>query len=113
MLLNSEIELILKWSQNCVLTEHATRQAIPAGDDPAAEAEVDERIAPSDLKFNMTGCKLYVPVVTLQVEYENKLYEVLKTGFSVVVTWNKYRCQIINQTATNNLLKTPALEIKD
>ena len=40
-------------------------------------------------------------MVTLQAEYENKLYEELKTGITVAITWNKYRAQIVNQSATN------------
>ena len=32
-----------------------------------------------------------------------KLYEELKTGITIDFTWNKYRSQVINQTATNNL----------
>ena len=54
LLTNAEIELILKWSQNCVLTEKATRAAIAAGDDPAAESAVDKINRPKDLKFNTT-----------------------------------------------------------
>ena len=81
MFINSEIELILKWSQNCVLTEKATRIAIPAGNDPAAEPDVLAINKSSDLKFNVTDCRLYVPVVTLQSEHKNKLHEELKTGF--------------------------------
>ena len=42
-------------------------------------------------------------MVTLQAEYETKLYEELKTGITMTVTWNKYRSEVINQTATNNL----------
>ena len=103
LLINCEIELILKWSQNCVLTEKATREAIPAGDDPATQPAVNAINAPSDLKFNIIDCKLYVPVVTLQAEYENKLYEELKTGITMTITWNKYRSQVIDQTANNNL----------
>ena len=105
LLINSEIELILKWNQNCVLTEQATIAATPpAGDDPAAEPQVDAINTPSHLKFSVTDCKMYVPVVTLQAEYVNKLYEELKTGITIDVTWNKYRSQIINQqSATNNL----------
>ena len=45
---------------------------------------------------------MYVPVVTLQTEYENKLYEELKTGIRIDFEWNKYRSQVINKTATNN-----------
>ena len=103
LLINYKIELTLKWNQNLVLTNKAARQAIPAGDDPASEPEVDAINAPSDLKFNITGCKLYVPVVTLSAEYENKLYEELKTRIAMTVTWNKYRSQVIDQAATNNL----------
>ena len=107
-MINCEVELILKWSQNCVLTSKATREdktARQAGDylaeQPALDA-VDAINAQSDLKFTITDCKLYVRLVVLQEEYENKLYEQLKTGFTITVTWNKYRSQVINQTATNN-----------
>ena len=58
---------------------------------------------PSDLKFNITDCKLYLPVVTLQEKYENKLYEDLKSGIHIDFEWARYRTQIINQSATNNL----------
>ena len=58
---------------------------------------------PTDLKFSITDCKIYVPVVTLQAAYQNLLYKYLKTGISIDFTWNKYRSQVINQAATNNL----------
>ena len=61
------------------------------GDHPAAEPEVDEIDSPSDLKFSITNCKMNVPVVSLQGEYQTKLYEELKTGIRISVTWNKYR----------------------
>ena len=106
LLINAEIESILKWSQNCVLTEKATREAKAAtpqrGAIPAQPA-VDAVNTPSDLKFNITDCRLYVPVVTLQTEYQNKWYKELKTGILIDFTWSKYRSQVINQTATNNL----------
>ena len=41
LLINLEIELILKWTKNCVLTEKATREELPAGDDPAAKSAVN------------------------------------------------------------------------
>ena len=46
---------------------------------------------------------MYVPVVTLEAEYENKLYEELKRGITIDFTRSKYRSQVINQPATNNL----------
>ena len=39
----------------------------------------------------------------MRVENENKLYAKLKEGFALTIEWNKYRCQISNQTATSNL----------
>ena len=61
LLINSEIELILKWTEDCFLTEKATREEFPAGDDPAAEPAVNSINRPKDLKFSVTDCKLYVP----------------------------------------------------
>ena len=58
---------------------------------------------PKKLKFSVTDCKLYVPIVTLQTEYQNQLYKDQKTGISIDFRWIKYRSQMINQTATNNL----------
>ena len=43
-------------------------------------------------------------MVTLQEKYENKSYTELKTGISFEFTWSKYRSQVINQPATNNLI---------
>ena len=74
LMINTEIELILKWSQNCVLTEKPTREQLAAGDDPVAEPVVNPINKTSDLKFNITDCKLYVPAVTLQEKYENELF---------------------------------------
>ena len=94
LLINSEIELILKWSQDCVLTENVTREAkarIPPQRGNAEVPVVNAVNIPSDLKFNITDCKLYVPVVTLQIEYQSKLYEELKTGISIDFTRSKYR----------------------
>ena len=78
-LINYEISLNLKWSKNCMLTSKATRNALPAGDDPAAEPAVPAVNNPANAEFSITDCKLYVPVVTLSVENESKFYEQLKT----------------------------------
>ena len=58
---------------------------------------------PTELKFNITDCKLYVLVVTLQEKYENILYENLQNGINIDFERKRYRTQIINQPATNNL----------
>ena len=92
--------------KNCVLTEKATREAkarIPAQGGNAEVPVVTAVNIPSDLKSSITNFKLYVSVVTLQTEYQNKLYEKLKTGVSIYFMWSKYRSQVIKQTATNKL----------
>ena len=102
-MVNTEIELILKWSQNCVLAERLIREAKAAGPNLAYEPRINALNIPSHLKLNITDCKLYVPVVTLQEKYENKLYKGLKNGISFDFEWGRYRTQIINQPVTNNL----------
>ena len=103
LLINSETELILKWTEDRVLAEKATREFRAAEDGPPALDEVSVINRPKDLKFSVIDCKLYAAVVTLQTEYQNQLYKVLKTGISIDFAWIKYRSQMINQTATNNL----------
>ena len=102
LMINTDIELILKWSQNCVLTEKVTREAKEATQDPPQDREPPIKCT-IDLKLSITDCKLYVPVVTLQEKYENELYEGFKSGISFDFEWGRYRTQIINQPATNNL----------
>ena len=103
LMINTEIKLILKWSQNCALTDKVRRRGLPAGNPAADFPVVPEINRPKDLKFNITDCKLYIPVVTLQEKYENELYTNLKTGINIDYEWGRYRTQIINQPATNNL----------
>ena len=74
-----------------------------AEDGPPSLHEVAAINRPKDLKFSVTECKLYVPVVTLQTQYQNHLYKDLKTGISIDFKWSKYRSQMINQTPKNNL----------
>ena len=90
LMINSEEELILKWSENCVLTEKVTRERKEATQNPAQYAVPAINI-PEDLKFNITDCVLYVPVVTLQTLFQNQLYKDLKTGISIDFKWRKYR----------------------
>ena len=103
LLLNSEIELILNWTEDYVLTKKATREFRAAEDGPPALDEVPAINRSTDLKFSVTDCKLYVPVVTLQTEHQNQLYKDLETGILIDFTWNKCRSQMINRTKTNNL----------
>ena len=60
-------------------------------------------VAPTELKFEITDTKLYVPVVKLSKETDIKLLEQLKSGFKRTIKWNKYRSQITVQPKSNNL----------
>ena len=91
-LINCEITLILSWYKECVLVGRAFRGP------PAAAIN-----SPTSANFEITDCKLYVPVVTLSVENDNKLSEQLKSGFRRSIKWNKYMSQMSNQSKNNNL----------
>ena len=94
-LINCKITLILSWYKECVLVGRAFR-----GPPAAAAIRIN---FPTDAKFEITDCKLYVPVVTLSAENDNKLLEQLKSGFRITVKWNKYMSQMSNQNKNNNL----------
>ena len=94
-LINCEITLILSWYKECVLVGRAERGP------PAAAAN---RInSPADAKFEITNCKLYVSVVTLSAENDNKLLEQVKSGFRITIKWNKYMSQMSNQNKNDTL----------
>ena len=97
-LINCEINLILTWSENCVLTSKATRKANPDVN-PAITAVNN----PTNVTFKITDTKLYVPVVTLSTKDDNNFLEQLKSGFKRTIKWNKYRSEMTNQTKNNNL----------
>ena len=91
-LINCEITLVLSWYKECVLVGRAHRGP------PAAAIN-----SPTDAKFEITDCKLYVPIVTLSAENDNKLSEQLKSGFRKSIKWNKYMSQMSNQNKNDNL----------
>ena len=90
--------MTLTWSENCAITSKATREA-----DPDADPAVAGINNPINATFKITDSKLYVPVVTLSAEDDNKRLGQLKTGFKRTIKWNKYRSEISNQTKNNNL----------
>ena len=91
--------LTLSLSANFVITSLEKRLVTAAqGDNP----EVCDD-SPTGATFKITDCKLYIPIVTLSAENDNKLLEQLKTGFKRTVKWNKYRSEMSNETENNNL----------
>ena len=76
-LITCEVSLALAWSKSCVLTDIITTAA--QGDNPAIAAL-------TGAIFKRTDTKLYVPVVTLSAQNDNKLLGQLKTGFKRTIT---------------------------
>ena len=79
-LINCEVNLILTWSRDCVIT-NSTGKA----------------------KFGIIKTKIYVPVVALSVPVVAlstqdiaKLLQRLKSGFKRPINWNKYEANIKN-----------------
>ena len=97
LLINCEINLILTWPENCLLTSKSTRDA-----DPDADPALSEVNNPRNATFKITDTKLYVLAVTLSIEDDNKRLEQLKTGFKRTFKWNKYRLEVTKQAKTNN-----------
>ena len=87
--------LALSWSETCVITS-VEKRILVAGQPNRGDS-------PESAAFKIKDCKLYVPVVTLSAENDNKLLEQLKTGFKRAIKWNKYRSEMSNQTKNNNL----------
>ena len=77
-----------------------TKAEIPAQGDNPLEPAIH---ALTNATFKITDTKLYVPVVTVSIQGDNKLSEQLKTGFKRTIKWNKYRPEMSNQTKNNNL----------
>ena len=67
-LINCKVELLLKWYENCVLSNVAGNST-----------------------FTITDAKLYVPIVTLSAEDNAKLSKLLTEGFKRSVYWNEYK----------------------
>ena len=99
LLINCEVSLNLSWTDKCVLLSKYKRDA-PNPQTNLPTVAID---SPDGATFKITDCKLYVPVVTLSIENENKLFEMLKSGFKRTVKWNKYMSYISNQAKNNNL----------
>ena len=70
-LINCEVNLILTWSKDCVITNST-----------------------GEGKFAITETKLYVPIVTLSTKDNEKLLQQLKSGFQKTISWNKYESSI-------------------
>ena len=92
LLINCEVNLILAWSEKCVIVS----------------TDVANQIA----TFAITDTKLYVPVVTLSTQDNAKLLQQLKSGFKRVINWNKYlsKPELLAQNPNLNHLVEPSFK---
>ena len=72
-LINCEINLILTWTENCVITSKVTRDAILVTNPPTSAIN-----NPTNAIFQITDTKLYVPVITLSIENDKKTLRKIK-----------------------------------
>ena len=70
LLINCEVELILKWSANCVIIYTGIANHVPS--------------------FTITETNLYVPAVTLSTQNNAQLFPQLESGFKRTISLNKY-----------------------
>ena len=70
-LFDCEINLILSWSENCVICSTIRKT-----------------------KFAITDTKLYVPVVTLSTQDNAQMLEQLTSGFKRTINWKKYQYKV-------------------
>ena len=88
-LINCEVSLILTWSPSRVITN-----------------------SNGEGKFKITDTNLYVPVVTLSTDDNEKLFQQLRSGFKRVINWNKYlsRPALLAQNPNLNYLIYPSFQ---
>ena len=88
-LINCEASSTLIWSQNCVITNST-----------------------GEGKFKITDTNLYVPVVTLSANDNEKSLQQLGSGFKRVINWNKYLSKpaLLAQNPNLNYLIEPSFQ---
>ena len=92
-LINCEVTCVtnceLTWSPTCVITNST-----------------------GEGKFKITNTNLYVPVVTLSTQDNEKLFEQLQSGFKRVINWNKClsKPELLAQNPDLNYLIKPSFQ---
>ena len=91
-LINCEVELILNWSANCVIIYTDVNNQVPT--------------------FTTTETNLYVPVVFLWTQDNEKLLPQLKSAFKRKISWNRYlaKPELLAQNSTLNYLIEPSFQ---
>ena len=89
---NCEVELILKWSENCVI--------------------IGTNVADQNPTLTITETNLCVPVVTLSTQDNLKLIRQLKLCCKWTISWNKYlpKPELLAQNSNLNYLIEPSFQ---
>ena len=90
--INCEVKLILNWSANCVIIYTDVNNQVPT--------------------FTTTETNLYVPVVFLWTQDNEKLLPQLKSAFKRKISWNRYlaKPELLAQNSTLNYLIEPSFQ---
>ena len=80
LLISCKVKLTLKWYENCILSSAETAAT-----------------------FAITDSKLLVQVVTLKIEDNANLSELLSDGFKRSVYWNKYKAIFKDHAENSNI----------
>ena len=103
LLINSEIELDLKWTKNCVISQICKTPQDPANPIANPPNPLIQATQTTGATFKINNAKLYVLVVTLSINNNIKFLESVEKGFiSRTISWNKYRFEITTQPQKNN-----------
>ena len=79
-LINCQVELKLKWTNNCL-----------------SSANGNDNTDPNDIR----DTKYYVSMVTLSAKDNKKLSKLLRKGFERSVYWNEYKTRSENKNMTS------------
>ena len=82
-LINCEIILQFKWTEDCILVAGTATNQVP--------------------DFKITDTKLYIPDVTLSTQDNIKQLKQLESGFKRTINWNKYLPKATNQARNRYL----------
>ena len=103
LLINSEIEIDLKWTKNCVISQIYKTPEDPANPIANPPNPLIQATQTTEATFQINTAKRYVPVVTLSINDDIKFLENIEQGFkNRTISWNKYRFQITTQPKNNN-----------
>ena len=100
-LINCEIELDLKWTQSCVISEIS--RTFRAVDPNANPVDYEVVTARTGAKFQINNAETLFSSCHFAYYDNVKFLENLKPGFKRTISWNKYRFEITTLTKNNNL----------